>query len=73
VLLLTVYAANSLSEQCTNNLMAPPGAGKKWCWTQIDPTKKIEAEDGAANWGFCFDPLAVKKKYKVIVDSAKQS
>jgi hypothetical protein len=53
--------------------MAPPGAGKKWCWTQIDPTKKIEAEDGAANWGFCFDPLAVKKKYKVIVDSAKQS
>jgi len=73
--LLSTLLASELQEQCDSSLLnsAPAPSGKKWCWTQIDPSKKVEAEDGAANWGYCFDPLAVKKKYKVLVDSARQN
>jgi len=71
--LVAIGFASELEAQCSSSLLVEQGAGKKWCWTQIDPTKKVEAEDGAANWGYCYDPLAVKKKYKVIVDSAKQN
>jgi len=45
----------------------------KWCWTQIDPKKKIDPDNGSNNWGYCVDPSKSKKKYKIIVNSANMN
>lgn len=33
----------------------------------------MDPNNGSANWGYCVDPTKSKKKYRVIVNSAKMN